>query len=246
LREISDILLFREDISPFLVHLCRDLNDRVAGQSLEAIISHRQLQSLGTEISDARFGINTVLMTNQDKMRYFGAVCLTETPINEIHCLLEIARRNVQLAPYGFVFVKERLQAKGVSPVIYINNEHGDKDTVIAALCSLIQSASDAAAEILPLVSVFGRKLRPPGATHALSGSVDFRWEREWRFPSVKGALQFDLEDVFIGLCPDQYIQHFEGLMPGVAFIDPMRNMKWYASKLIAARQRLDLKYSVV
>lgn len=58
--------------------------------------------------------------------------------------------------------------------------------------------------------------------------------------------MNFGAEDVFVGLCPDSQIVGFEAILPGVEFIDPLRNMKWYAEKLIRARQRFDLKTSVV
>jgi hypothetical protein len=75
---------------------------------------------------------------------------------------------------------------------------------------------------------------------------VDFRWEREWRYPYVEGPLTFSAEDVFVGLCSHDEIDIFEGLFPDVEFIDPTRNTKWYATKLVAARQRLDIGFSVV
>lgn len=59
-------------------------------------------------------------------------------------------------------------------------------------------------------------------------------------------ALSFSDSDVFIGLCPHDSIPDFESAFPPVQFIDPMRNMKYYSTKLVAARQRLDLKFSVV
>jgi hypothetical protein len=96
------------------------------------------------------------------------------------------------------------------------------------------------------LLSVFGKKICPPGAGAAPAGTIDFRWEREWRYPYSRGPLQFDESDVFVGLCPDDEIVRFKMLMPGVDFIDPRRNMKWYATQLIAARRRLDMKFSVV
>lgn len=94
--------------------------------------------------------------------------------------------------------------------------------------------------------SVFGKKLTPPGAGAPPAGEVDFRWEREWRYPSSRGNFQFGAEDVFICLCPHEEIEEFEGEYPGFSFIDPTRNMKWYASKLIERRQHFDLKHSVV
>ena len=65
-------------------------------------------------------------------------------------------------------------------------------------------------------------------------------------YASDKGDLSFSEEDVFIGLCPDSEIDWFETNFPPFLFIDPTRPTKWYATKLIEARQRLDIKYSVV
>jgi hypothetical protein len=146
MRDINDILLFREDISPFLVHLCRNLSDRLADDSLRSKIAQRRLHSLGEPISDARFATITTDLNDDERLRYFGAVRFTETPINEIHCLLDIAGRRNELSPYGLVFQKEKLKGKGVSPVVYINNETGGKENVVAALCRLIDIDSRAAA----------------------------------------------------------------------------------------------------
>lgn len=98
---------------------------------------------------------------------------------------------------------------------------------------------------MLPLISIFGKRLTPPGAD-SKSGSVDFLWEREWRYPHSKGGFKFDLDDIFIGLCPHDEIEYFEDMMRGIDFVDPRRNMKWYAKKLIEARQKHDLKFSVI
>jgi hypothetical protein len=245
MRSIDDILLFREDISPFLVHLTRDYSGRTAKQALELIIQTKQLKAGEPEVSDARFGLKTTGMHSQDKIRFFGAVCLTETPINEIHCLLEISGRKVNLKPYGLVFLKSQLQQRGIAPVNYINNEAGDGDVIMPALASLIQTHEAAAAKLLPLISVFGKKLTAPSAPPQ-EGRVDFLWEREWRFPYSNGPLAFSNNDVFVGVCPHEEIEEFENSMPNIGFIDPTRNMKWYATKLIAARQRLNLKNSVV
>lgn len=117
---------------------------------------------------------------------------------------------------------------------------------VFQALCSLAHSDPEAARRLLPLLSVFGQKIKPPYAPDRPPGTVDFRWEREWRYPSSEGNLQVTEADIFIGLCPDIEILEFEALLPAVRFIDPTRNMKWYATKLVEARQRLSLKSSVV
>ncbi len=246
MRQIEDILHFRQDISPFLVHLTRRVSDGAsAGEVLRQIIDNCSLRSAGNQVSDARFGMRTYQLEESDRQKFFAAVCFTETPISEIHCLLDIGGRSVSLEPYGLVLLKQNLQKCGVSPVMYLNNEMGGRDPVARALCSLIETHRDAAADLLPLISVFGRKLQAPGANMPV-GEVDFRWEREWRYPFSRGPLAFRDNDVFVGLCPHEEIATFEDAFPPVAFIDPRMNMKWYATKLVEARQRLDLKDSVV
>lgn len=245
MRNIEDILHFRGDISPFLVHLTRDTSGMNAGEVLTKIIDEEQLIAGSGRISDARFAINTSKMSEEDRKKYFGAVCFTETPLNEIHCLLEISRRSVNLRPYGLVLMKDKAAARGVEPVFYVNNMENDKREILKALCSLMTSAPDAAARILPLVAIFGKKIQPPGASTS-GGEVDFRWEREWRYAPIKGAYQLLEEEIFMGLCPHDEIGEFERLWRPIEFIDPTKNMKWYATKLVNARQRLNLKYSVV
>ena len=245
-RNIEDILLFRTDLSPFLVHLTRSNSGFNAKLNLESIVKNMSLRCGEKLVSDARFGVAMSEMEESEKQSLFSAICFTETPINEIHCLLEISSRQTDLEEYGLLFVKENLKNKGVSPVLHINNVKGDKDTLFQALCSLKDSHPVEAKQILPLISVFGEKIQPTGTSRIVSGEVDFTWEREWRYPQELGELSFSANDVFVGLCRHDEIEHFEALWNEVGFVDPKRNLKWYAKKLIDARQRLDLKYSVV
>ena len=134
---------------------------------------------------------------------------------------------------------------KKVSPVVYLNNFNADKIDLVKALCSLITTSSPSAEQILPYVSVFGKKLLPVAGT-GIHEDIDFTWEREWRFASSTQSFEFEFDDVFIGLCPHDEITTFEQEFPPLLFIDPMRNMKWYAEKLVDARQRANLKNSVV
>lgn len=248
-RRIEDILLFREDISPFLVHLTKDFQQTTSKEILNTILNGKVLKAGNNKISFAQYGGYTTEKKgfNEEKNKiYFGAICFTETPLNETHCLLEIAKRKCQLSPYGIVFLKDNLKRKGVSPVIYINNESGDQDKVIRALFSLIESHPDESKLIIPLISVFGKKLQHPGGRAAQTQALDFMWEREWRRPPYLGDFAIDFNDIFIGLCPEEDTDSFEKRYPPIKFIDPRRNIKWYATKLIESRQRLDLKYSVV
>jgi hypothetical protein len=126
-----------------------------------------------------------------------------------------------------------------------VNNYNGDKAPVLRTIGELWQTAPAVAERLVPMMALCGNRVTPPNAAPQ-AGTVDFIWEREWRFPFCYGELTFTAEDIFCGLCPEDEIDAFEALLPGVGFIDPRKNMKWFAGKLIEARQRLDLKTSVV
>lgn len=246
MRDIDDILLFRGDISPFLVHLTKMSGETASSQILRQILDHCALIAGTSRVSDIQYGGFTNNLLEDQVREFFSAACLTETPLSEIHCLLEINSRQINLEPYGVVFLKNNLQTRGVSPVCYLNNESANKDSVVQALYSLIESHPEEAKQILPLFSVFGQKIRHPGARTAPVGDVDFCWEREWRYPASNGNFNFTFEDIFVGLCPHNEIEDFEASYQPLRFIDPRRPMKWYATKLIEARHRSNLRHSVV
>jgi len=244
-RNIDDILQFRSDISPFLVHLTRKGdNGEKAFEKLVSILDSFALVPGKTEVSIIKYGGNTTSFSSKQKRKFFSSVCFTETPLDETHCLLEIKARKVDLEPYGVVFLKRKLQRKGVSPVLYINNEAGDKDKLIQALFELIKSRPAEAKKILPLFSIFGKMITPHGAKN-VDRTIDFLWEREWRYPAAFGPFEFGLSDVFVGLCPDEDIKYFEKHYAPLKFIDPRRPLKWYATRLRRAKARLDLEYSI-
>lgn len=235
-RNIDDVLVFREDISPFLIHLTKPGKGKSAKQILEKIIEEKKLIAGEEGISCAKWVINNL----EKEKQFCRATSFTETPLNAIHCLVDIEKRKFPLEAYGLVFLKERLSERGVSPVLYLNNEQNDKTEVIEALLPLMADAPEVAKEILPLIATFGKGL-------VADYDIDFRWEREWRYPSVKGDFEFEEDDVFVGLCPHKWKDDFEELFPGVRFVDCRRNMKYYAKELVDAKDRFpDFKFSVV
>ena len=246
-RDIDDIKNFREDISPFLVHLTRNYNGKCASANLENIIIKQRLICGDSEVSSATYPVYNADMNEEDRKAFYSAICFTETPLGEIHSLLDIRGRSVNLEPYGLVFLMKKLQAKGVSPVIYLNNETGKAEQVVKDLATLTNAKTrDTAKFLLPLVSFFGPKFRTPGVSETPEGQHEFLWEREWRYQSTMGDFGFDWDDVFIGLCKHEEISVFEKLAPSIEFIDPRHNKKWYADKLLRARHRSELKNSVV
>lgn len=278
LREIEDILLFRNDISPFLVHLTKNTSKRSAKENLENILKERKLEyglideykaeldkklrhddlksRIPNFMSPANYCTDLYKLTIKDAIKYFHAISFTETPLDQIHNLLEIGRRNVELEPYGLVFIKKELENKGVMPVWYINNINDDKQPIIEQIVqALIERSPNDAYKILPFIAIFGKGFKRPGSKDV---KVDFRWEREWRYVSENFEFKFDEKDIFIGLCKREDIDYFEenfgnlykierdGKSYPLHFIDPLMNPRYFATKLVNARQRTDLKYSVV
>jgi hypothetical protein len=213
-----------------------------ARQILSWIIDEQRLIPGDKPMSDARFGRSGVSMSNQ--RRYFTAISFTETPLAELNSLLEIAYREINLEPYGLVFPKEQLCLSGVTPAWYVNNDTGDKLDVLRALCSLIDAHADEAAQILPLVAVFGKRLFTARARKPQR--VDFSWEREWRWPSARGPFKFSRDDVYLGLCPHPEKPVFERRFAPIRFIDPRRPLDEYEAELTESSQRLGLEHTIL
>ncbi len=269
MRDIQDVLNFREDLSPFIVHLTKrgyfnsEIKFQTAKSALENIIKSKQLicakypkvnSLFKNNMSVACYGMNTSRMDEDEMRELFSSVSFTETPLNEVHSLLNINNHSVNLEPYGLVFLRKELEAKGVSPVLYLNNILGDKDTMVRTLCDLKDTNLAVATKLLPMISIFGKKLTPAPSTPHVDGEkyrdIDFLWEREWRYPYSEGPLRFNREDIFIGLCPDDEIRDFEKLaedseLKKLKFVDPRRNMKYYANKLIDSRKVLKDEYGI-
>ena len=244
MRNISDVLLFRNDISPFLVHLTRDYEGKDAEDNLVSILKSMKLKYGSDPISVAWYRYPWSL--NDAKTRiFFKAISFTETPLDEISNLLSIENRAVDFSACGLVFLKEECALKGVSPVIYINNLKGDKDKLVEMLCRMTESHPLTAAQILPFVSFFGEKLKPWKKPRRY-GQMDFTWEREWRFAHYSLDFKFDRSDLFIGLCPHNRIGEFEGRFPWLGFVDPRRRLSLYADKLQTAQRRTGIENRIL
>jgi hypothetical protein len=190
-----------------------------------------------------RFSIdqNTKKSLGTPMEQFFAAICVTETPLESIHCLIEIQGRQVNLEPFGIVFLKGKLKEKNFHPALYFNNSgRGHLDPIFKAFGKIVLTDPEEAKEFFPLITTFGHMIGSG------SGKHDFYWEREWRRPFCQGDFIFSLEDdVFCGLCPDEDISFFEGKYE-IPFIDPKRPPSWYATKLTKRRKDLKMDHSVV
>ncbi len=238
--------IYDSDLSPFLVHLTRSRSDgTTAKNNLLSIIQYKTLFAGPFLVddysqSDARFAVPSGKKLTPDGMRkLFAFISFTETPLKYIRRLFDVKGRNKDLTHYGLVFFKDRLIKQGVSPVLYINNARGDRNELVGVLASLIETHPKEAHQILPLISIFGKKLNPGGGKAQTEYYPGFAWEREWRFPVAESPLlEFNEDDVLVGLCPESEIQEFEKAFPPVPFIDA-RKFGAYSRKLHMRRSEL-------
>ena len=149
------------------------------------------------------------------KPDWIKAVCFSETPIAELSSFYQATtqRRN-EYRKFGLAFWQNFVRIKGGNPVLYVDTStstfHASLDQMI-----LPQVISNFIST-LPFYQHFGRRW-PCDANDA--GSIDFRWEREWRVPK---DFEFDFSDVAFGICAQDRITEFESLVLNkFPFIDP-------------------------
>ncbi len=110
-RNIADVLIARKDISPFLAHLTRDSGSDEASDVLTKILKNHSLEvgEFFGGLLRCVFGTNEIPgpARNGATTTPSGVVCLTETPLEEIHCLIDIAGRKNNLQPYGIILLKD-------------------------------------------------------------------------------------------------------------------------------------------
>jgi hypothetical protein len=219
----------RGDLSRFLVHLTRNnkadfgADGRSARGSFIAIWNSRKIRA------------RKVHCLHQKRMREqpvgfrrkFSVCCFSETPLSQVSELLDIPDRQVNLAPYGFVFPREFLVRKGAQQVHYINRYAGSEQSRAAdrVFWTAVESeCGDPTWRLIPFWS-------------AMDERCDFSWEREWR---ILGPMRFEREDLACVILPAG--DTLWGVMnrAGVAVIDP----EWSHEEVIdgMARQIRDMK----
>jgi hypothetical protein len=225
-RTIDEVRDLRGDLSSWLVHLTKDNTFLVDGKPmqmtakacLERILVTNTIQPV-KPVGHFRFSKWYPSINHSDLM----AVCLTETPIDQIYLFIAILGKALNFSSYGLVFSYIDL-AQGpnyAAPVMYVSQPKGDMNYInhLRNLGSIAHG--NTFKDFLFLFDTFGESLN--------GGRYNFRWEREWR---VKGCLQAVSSFVKFGLCPEPEISYFESRYPHIPFIDPFFTPKQIEAKL--------------
>ena len=219
----EDFLDMKRDYSPLLVHLCKDYSyydDDIGNVELAA---HEALDNILNGKTLIAYNYYCLLGKNLDSQSKllqdrFKVVCFTETPIDQIDVLLEeVHGRKTKLKPYGLVLKKEYIRQHGGNPVFYgtTNIIHPFWDLYWSLL--LEESPSKEKCNLLALVN-------------RCDETIDFHWEREWR---IVGDLEFNYDDIYCGLCPEEKMSLFEDSYPQVKFISPYWGINKILDKLV-------------
>jgi len=214
----------KRDYSPFLVHLTKDYTDEAvnifmpAKEVLEQILDDKTL--LAVNYKYCYFGPNLESRSSSLQNK-FKVVCFTETPLDQIDVLLnKVIGRNFEPKPYGLVFEKKYIREKGGNPVFYVTKEIARPlyDSLYIPLCAEgEEQISEKICKLLALVTI-------------CEEWNDWHWEREWR---IAGNLEFDLNDIYCGLCPEEDIDHFENVYEPLIFISPYWGINKILDKLV-------------
>lgn len=195
----SNVRERREDLSRFIVHLTKDIDpDMFEEYDGKKTIPARHnlisiLRSTRIEARNYHCILNNKMTGISDKKRKeLRVVCLTETPLNQLHLLIEnIEGRRVELKPYGLIFHRDFIIQKRGQPAIYLNCYNSNR------------YLRDAANDAIALWKKEGKKNRITRLLpfiNVMSEEYDFVWEREWR---VLGDLQFTPKDIVAVILPE-------------------------------------------
>ncbi|HEX7517301.1 MAG TPA: hypothetical protein VF345_08460 [Chthoniobacterales bacterium] len=152
----------RSDLAKHLIHFTKGHDREDAYQTLKHILQQRRLMASTRNVPGA-----------------MPCICFSEAPLASLEHGLINDTGFTRYAPFGLLFSKSYVFARGGRPVIY---------------------QPDAEFSFLP------NALRWRHVRFDLSGGapVDFTWEREWRLPTED--LRFEFSDVEVVL-PDEYFR---------------------------------------
>ena len=211
----------RRDFSKHLVHLTRDFHESHARDNLLSILSGFTIEArspFGVAIARLKLaGCDT-----ESALASQSVCCFSETPLEDLGGLIDPGVwTEFGFQPYGVVFARDFMLAKGANPVWYLNSYSGrgisfewlvrDVNKLIDAVISSPSATADAKAaafrkspmsRLAPMIVTMGRWPQRGGGTKI----KDFSFEREWRHA---GDFQFAPSDVVAILTPQEDREDF-------------------------------------
>ncbi|MEK4159502.1 MULTISPECIES: hypothetical protein [Paenibacillus] len=190
-KKISDVLMQRNDISDFLVHLTKETEDgQSAKDNLISILNDMEIKAFNHHCY-----FSPRLHKEEQKIQNrFNVVCFTETPLDKIHLLTDISGRKVRLQPYGLVFPKISIEEAKGNPAFYVYNEN---QLLLDYLNTQYHSFITAYKEDGEV-----NNFQTLGSlVNIVRKGHDFHWEREWR---VRKKFKFKINELFAIIAPEK------------------------------------------
>lgn len=164
----------RNDLSTFLVHFTRRMDESSGFDALKSIVQDQSIKAR------TAYGAARHIAAAQESQK---VVCFTETPLEHSWTMtLELAeRRESNFAPYGLAFTKTHARREACQPVWYINQTTGftwPSQALNAAINAETRPYSDPLSlfRVAPFVEQMG-----DWSTEFYTSRKEFWWEREWR-----------------------------------------------------------------
>jgi hypothetical protein len=183
----------REDLSPYLVHFTRDNTNHFTKTGKSAHSTFNDIWN--QKVIRAR----RVLCMHRDLIRQespeiqakFKVACFTESPLTQIKHFVGVYRRDYRFEGYGFIFKKETLLMKGVSPAQYIN-QYGTYS---------LRAWADRLYEMAKKTNFAGLLWQGIPFMNSVHSGNDFDWEREWK---VRGNVAFRYRELAGVILPER------------------------------------------
>ncbi|GAA1133122.1 abortive infection system antitoxin AbiGi family protein [Nocardioides aquiterrae] len=247
-KAIEELLQRRTDLSTFLVHLTRAVQDGpTALDNLKSMLTNCVIEAR-TPFGQARFHDPHLFLSASQKV-----VCFTETPLEHAWMMIEdIAQdRQVKFEGYGIAVTKTTARKMGANPVWYSDFSRWGEPWPSAAVDKLIAQAVERAEIKAQAGSTYDEALSEEPIFQLtpyfeqmgpMQGGLrkEFWWEREWR---KVGNFNMNLPSRIVAvLAPEgqhahlkEYLQQEAPVWNGRPLLDPT----WGLERMVVALARI-------
>jgi hypothetical protein len=235
MASIESLLHRRPDLSTFLVHLTRQVDERSPRQNLCAILHERCIRARNPYGMAKDHEALLAPLTLSQKV-----VCFSETPLEHAWMMVhDIEKRRAPLSSYGLVFTRIAGRRRACDPVWYLDITPGH-DWLVNPVQRLVTRAvrmaglgatRDTAPVDLDVLRLapFIEQMGPMNN----GGRKEFWWEREWRHT---GDFGFEPDEVVAILAPEHDHRQTRADVADTPFAPrPILDPHWGLQRMIAA-----------